>query len=193
MKKFSLRLLLPGMGLLVLMFCLAACTGELASSGANTTTNTITPTPVAKPVTFTGDGFSIVYPNTWDKTLPGSPVIPVEFSNGSAHVEVVGDTSNTASVAKESTMLTTTLGSPFTQVGSTETVVANGIRWTQTVGTTVSPQTNQQMKLVLWTASNLQHNAKYKVISLMCMSYVPNYAAELSNYYSPMLRSFKFM
>jgi hypothetical protein len=190
---------------LILTLVLTAC-NLIGGSGASSTP---TPTPTPKPsptattpplTTYTGNGFTISYPQGWKVTQQDSNTA-IQFSDPlSIYNLAVATTPNPEGVASPDTVINTTLSAGGSRLKNTHmvnvppTTRVGGDTWSQkaeTGDTTVNGQ-NTTVKLVV-IADNHPAN------SLSTNSYVIAYGtgqslfdAATTTYFQPMLQSFKF-
>jgi hypothetical protein len=175
--------------ILALTLFLVACGN---SGGTTTTTSTPTPTPTPTGTTYTGDGYTLTYPQGW--TQSGQALLVV-FTNNS-------DANSTFTISAVPVTPITTLDKQFTvaqdalknvsknyQPDSTvpSTASVGGDTWQET-GATFDDQNGQHMKGVVLAD---QHAGKIFAITLKAKA--DSYDQTYNTVFKPMLDSFKFV
>ncbi len=192
------------LGVVVLMVFLAACGG--GSTGSSTPTPaapTPTPSPSTPSVamqTFTGNGFTISYPQNWQKSSSNNTqTVFTDQTTGNAFTIVqTPDPGGAASADSLANASVQALSTSVLKNGKTETVPAsvtvNGVTWVQralTGSITVNGQ-DVPAKLILLVAIHPASAANSQAFQLIYGG--PTLTFDLINaqIFQPMLQSFKF-
>jgi len=192
----------------VLMVFLAACGGG-GSTGSATPTPTSpasNPSPTTPSVamqTFTGNGFTISYPQSWQKTSSNSQGLnQVAFhdeTTGNAFTIVMTpDPEGAASADKIADTSVQTLSSVAVKNGKPATVPAsttiNGITWSQRAitGTVAVNSQDVPAKVIVLVTIHPANSATSQAFELFYGG--PTFTFDLVNtqIFQPMLQSFKF-
>lgn len=187
---------------IVLITVLAACGGGGGTASSTPTPSAPTPAPTTASVgmqTFTGNGFSISYPQNWQKTTSSSQTVFSDETAGNAFTIVqTADPGGAASADTIATASIQAIAKTVLKNGKTETVPAtvsiNGTTWSQRAVTGDVEANGQTVpaKLVLLVAI---HPASAVTSQSFQLFYVaPTLTFDQANLlvFQPMLQSFKF-
>lgn len=207
--KHVTRRVFISLSAVVLMVFLAACGGG-GNTGSATPTATTPPTPTPSPTTpsvamqtFTGNGFSISYPQSWQKTSSSSQgIAQVAFSDqttGNAFTIVATpDPEGAASADKIADTSVQTLSNVAVKNGKPETVPAsmtiNGITWAQRAITGTATVSGQSVpaKIILLVTIHPANSATSQAFQLFYGGPTLTFDQINAQIFQPMLQSFKF-
>lgn len=187
---------------LVLIALLAACGGGGGTASSTPTPSASVPSPTAPSTsmqTFTGNGFSISYPQSWQKTTSSSQTVFEDATTGNAFTIVqTADPGGAASADTLASASIQAIAKTVLKNGKTESIAAstslNGVTWSQRAVTgdvTVGSQ-DVPAKLVLLVTI---HPASAPTSQAFQLFYVaPTFTFDQVNLliFQPMLQSFKF-
>jgi len=188
----------------LLVVLLAACSG-LGSTGASSTpTPTANPSPTPSPTpavtTYTGDGYTISYPQNWTKSVTSGQVTFQDSLGVNALVVVVAPNPN--GIAQPSTVLDATLAGAVKEANMTSTSPANlpasvslaGETWTQkgTTGTASKGGISSSYEAVVLATNHPANAPNTKVFELVYAGPLVGSTLMDAQIFQPMLQSFKF-
>lgn len=197
-----------GLSVFMLMIFLAACGG--GSTGSSTPTPKL-PTPTPSPTTpsialqtFTGDGFTISYPQSWQKSSSSaqgiSQTVFHDETTGNAFTIVAtpdpGGAASADTIANASIQSVSQAGlknsKPDTSVAPSVTV--NGVTWVQRAVTGTATVNGQDVpaKLILLVAIHPAGAADSRAFQLIYGGPTLTYDLINAQIFQPMLQSFKF-
>lgn len=190
---------------LLLVVVLAAC-----SLGGSTSTSTSTPTATAKPsptpsptpavslTTYTGNGYTIGYPQGWKATTTSTGVSFADSTSAFNFVIVVASDPN--GIATASTFLNAEVSASKTKLKNPQTVsvppttTIGGDSWVQSslAGTGTSGGQSVVVQFVIACDNHPANSASTKSFSLVYGTAQALFSTANTMYFQPMLQSFKF-
>ena len=201
MKKFytqsTLRWLSLTLCSLGLLFLLTAC--DLFGGGSASATPTPKPAPATTLTTYTGDGYSIGYPQGWTAKKVGNLVT---FSDALGINELVIEfIPDPNSLAPSSTLINTSLAAfqsqakNYQKVSAASTVTLAGVSWDQGVATgdvTLNGQAGNA-KIVTLATNHPDHTLSTRTYDIAYSTASQLFDLSNTTYFQPMLQSFKFV
>ncbi len=180
-------------------FFLAGC--SLFGGGSPTTgTTVITPTPTPSLTTYSGDGFSISYPKTW-QAKQSSDGVTFSDPNGIAYLSI-RTSPNPNELIPASTVVDTALqafksqAKNYQSVNVPATTTLAGSTWSQGAATgDVTPSgqsTSVNVKIVVIADNHPAHSISSKAFAIGYATGSQVFDLANTAYFQPMLQSFKF-
>jgi hypothetical protein len=188
---------LLGVSVLVLALVLAAC----ESSGKNKSFASQGLTPSVAPVfqTYTGPGFSIIYPESW---VIRTSEFAVTFSDlsGAYNLEV-SFTPNPQGAATPGQLVTQSITTTRARLAKPQTVpmpstvTLASVTWSQQAvsGATLSNGQQVEIEVVTLATDYPAHAANTKGVVLTYLGAKALFERAQNTYFAPMLQSFKFI
>lgn len=196
--KLQTQRILPGFlsitGCLLLMFLLSAC--DLF--GGSTATPTPTSTPAQTLTTYTGDGYSISYPQSWSAKGSGNLVTFSDPLGATAFIieqfpDPNGAISSSTAIDQGVNALQRQ-GKNFKKVDVAQTVSLNGVTWDQRALTSDATQNGQTTNIKFVILSNNHPASALNTKTYLLTRSAPTQLFDLADQQSfqSMLQSFKF-
>jgi hypothetical protein len=200
--KHVTRQVFISLSVVISLTVLAACGGGSSTTSSTPTPSAAVPSPTAALVgmqTFTGNGFSISYPQTWQKSTSNTQTVFEDSTLGNAFTIV--QTADPGGAASADTLASASIQAIARTVlknAKTESVTPstsiNGVTWSQraVTGDVVVGSQTVPAKLVLLVAV---HPASAVASQAFQLFYVaPTFTFDQVNQtiFQPMLQSFKF-
>lgn len=202
MKHVTQRLSL-GLCALVLVVLLAACSGPggiAASTPTPPPTPTPSPTPTPAVTVFTGDGYTISYPQDWKKSSAAGQV-SFQDTLGINNL-AVGTVPNPNGIAQPGTVIDALLAGGVKEANMTSTSPANlpasvsmaGETWTQkgTTGTASKGGQSAPYEVVVLAANHPANGVNTKIFELIYAGPLLGSTLMDQQIFQAMLQSFKF-
>lgn len=198
--KHVTRQVFLSLGSVVLMIFFAACGGGGGTASSTPTPSTSAPTASSVGMqTFTGNGFSISYPQNWQKSTSSSQTVFEDQTAGNAFTIVqTADPGGAASADTIASASIQAIGKTVLKNGKTETVPAsvsiNGVTWSQraVTGDVAVGSQNVPAKLVLLVAIHPASAATSQAFQLFYVAPTLTFDQVNLLIFQPMLQSFKF-
>lgn len=188
---------------MILAILLVACGGGTTSTPTPAPTPQPSPTPSPTPTpgltVYTGEGYSISYPQEW-KVTPGSNQVAFSDATGIYNLTIVFNP-NPGGIAGASTVANTsieevkkTMKNPQTETLPPTTTVG-GDSWVQKsiTGTETSNGQSVDLQVVVISDNHPANSANTKNFTIVYTTVKSLFATANTSYFQPMLQSFKFV